>query len=73
MKLPYPKQPFLTACQNKAFPMGVLQASCRGDLVLWAAMKAADCVYDAQSPRVRFNVVMSDLRGVRRRCCSAPG
>lgn len=65
MKLPYPKQPFLTAYQNKAFPLGVLQANCRGDLVLWAAMKAANCVYDAQSLNVRFNVVMSDLWGVR--------
>lgn len=66
MNLPYPTEPLLTAYHNKAFPIGIIQENYHNDdVLLWAGLKSANCIFNTKSPSNKFDVLFDDSWGTR--------
>ncbi len=65
MILPYPQAPYMIAYQNRAFPIGGIQANFNDDVLLWAALKSANCLFNTVSPINKFETLYTDSWGVK--------
>lgn len=61
--LPYPQIPQLICYQNKAFPIGIIQANSPENITKWLCTKSINTVYNPKSPQNKFDLAMWDTWG----------